>query len=340
VSIPAPEGGSTTAARYNLVADDIVIHAGSDIASDVYYNTLANEGTITGIMTKGLGTLPGYPSSPLAISPGTVAFDVPNGETLPLGPGPYGDVTVQPGATLIVHEGTYGLGSLLIKSGGSLVFDGPVELHIRYGFAADNSTFVGPANGLSTTAADLRIYSSATDKESRFNYAVSISPKSALSANINAPKGTIWLNQGTRVTGAFAAQDILISNDVQVRLATAFQGLVYAPASTPSAGIAEQLADEMQVPTSFELGQNYPNPFNPSTTIRYGLPRQSRVILTVHNMLGEEVARLVDGEQPEGYYQVQWNGRSSNGAAVSTGVYFYRLSTNDFTDVKKMILLK
>jgi flagellar hook assembly protein FlgD len=88
------------------------------------------------------------------------------------------------------------------------------------------------------------------------------------------------------------------------------------------------------------LGQNYPNPFNPSTQIRYGLPKASYVTLTVHNVLGQEVARIVDEAQTEGYYDVRWNGTNESGGIVGTGVYFFRIHAGDFTETRKMLLVK
>ncbi len=95
------------------------------------------------------------------------------------------------------------------------------------------------------------------------------------------------------------------------------------------------------VPQAFALLQNYPNPFNPSTTIRYGLPSQSKVRLIITNTLGQEVVVLTNGEKEAGYHEVEWQ------ANVASGLYFYRIdaaSTSDpnnrFIQVKKMLLLK
>jgi flagellar hook assembly protein FlgD len=88
------------------------------------------------------------------------------------------------------------------------------------------------------------------------------------------------------------------------------------------------------------LSQNFPNPFNPTTEIRYGLPKQSRVTLTIYNALGQEVAQLADEIQDAGYHQMRWNGTNRSGLPVSTGVYFYRLRAEGFVDIKKMLLVK
>jgi len=88
-------------------------------------------------------------------------------------------------------------------------------------------------------------------------------------------------------------------------------------------------------PTEFILKQNYPNPFNPTTTINYELPRTSRVSLTVHDMLGREVAVLVNGWRDAGAYKVK-----VDVSGLSSGVYLYRLQAGDFVQSKKLVLLK
>ncbi|MCH7887032.1 MAG: T9SS type A sorting domain-containing protein [Candidatus Marinimicrobia bacterium] len=100
------------------------------------------------------------------------------------------------------------------------------------------------------------------------------------------------------------------------------------------------IGDETSLPTEFALRQNYPNPFNPSTTISYSLPTASDVKIVVYNLLGNEIATLVNGQQAAGYHNVEWNGRSDSGKLVSTGIYFYRINADDFTAIRKMILMK
>ena len=92
---------------------------------------------------------------------------------------------------------------------------------------------------------------------------------------------------------------------------------------------------DLTAPTSFELNQNFPNPFNPETTIKYSLPQSGDVAMIIYNLLGQEVAKLVSEIQQGGYHSVTWN--ASN---VSSGIYFYRLTSGDFVSTKKMVLLK
>jgi hypothetical protein len=88
------------------------------------------------------------------------------------------------------------------------------------------------------------------------------------------------------------------------------------------------------------LSQNYPNPFNPSTKIRYQLPVRSFVTLKVYDILGREVAALVNEEKAVGSYEVEFNSHSGEGRNLTSGIYFYQFNAGDNTETKKMILLK
>ena len=89
------------------------------------------------------------------------------------------------------------------------------------------------------------------------------------------------------------------------------------------------------IPSGYSLSQNYPNPFNPTTTIGYDLPERTFVKLTVSDVLGNQVAILVNNFQEQGYHVATFNANE-----LGSGVYFYRLSTSYFSDVKRLILLK
>lgn len=93
-------------------------------------------------------------------------------------------------------------------------------------------------------------------------------------------------------------------------------------------------------PRRLVLRQNRPNPFNPSTTIEFGLPTPQRITLEVFNVEGRSITTLARGVLPSGYHQVTWGGRDAEGREVSTGVYFYRLVTEDRVLTRKMLMLK
>jgi hypothetical protein len=94
------------------------------------------------------------------------------------------------------------------------------------------------------------------------------------------------------------------------------------------------------IPEEFTLHQNYPNPFNPITTIQYDLPKASHVRLIIYDIMGREVATIINTEMNAGYQSIIWNTRNNYGKPVSAGIYFYHLQTNDFVKTKKMVLLK
>ena len=89
------------------------------------------------------------------------------------------------------------------------------------------------------------------------------------------------------------------------------------------------------IPNEYLLSQNYPNPFNPCTKIKYSVPELSFVTIKIYDVLGSEVATLVNEEKPVGTYELNWNA-----ANLPSGVYFYRLQAGDFVQTRKMIFLK
>jgi hypothetical protein len=93
-------------------------------------------------------------------------------------------------------------------------------------------------------------------------------------------------------------------------------------------------------PSEFSLSQNYPNPFNPATNIEFRLVKATHVKLEIFNIVGQRVRTLVDEDMKAGTYVADWDGNDENGKAVSSGIYFYRMEAADFSDMKKMLLVK
>jgi hypothetical protein len=94
------------------------------------------------------------------------------------------------------------------------------------------------------------------------------------------------------------------------------------------------------VPTFYQLSQNYPNPFNPVTRIDYALSERQHAVIVVYNILGQWINTIVDEEKPAGWYSVLWNGKTGKNKSVESGIYFYRLTAGDFSEARKMVLLK
>ena len=102
-----------------------------------------------------------------------------------------------------------------------------------------------------------------------------------------------------------------------------------------AAGQPDQIVETEELPTTFTLSQNYPNPFNPATTIQYGIPKNADVRITIYNILGEQVDQIVHKNLKAGYHKFHWDATT-----VGSGVYFYKLTAGDFTQIKKMSVLK
>ena len=95
-----------------------------------------------------------------------------------------------------------------------------------------------------------------------------------------------------------------------------------------------------EIPEEFSLSQNYPNPFNPLTKIDFALPKTGEAVITIYNILGQEVTTLVNQRLDYGYHTVTWQGTDRAGRPVSSGVYFSELRARGFRQTKKMLLLK
>ena len=94
------------------------------------------------------------------------------------------------------------------------------------------------------------------------------------------------------------------------------------------------------LPEIFTLHQNYPNPFNPVTNLDYEIPEDAMVNITVFDMMGKVVRTLVNGQQSAGYKTLQWNATSNSGQSISAGLYIYTIQAGEFSQTRKMILLK
>ncbi len=102
----------------------------------------------------------------------------------------------------------------------------------------------------------------------------------------------------------------------------------------------ESIRIEIALPRTFKLYQNYPNPFNPNTKIRFDLPKNEHVKVSIYNILGQEVHVLLNEPRIAGFHEEIWNGRDRFNRPVASGVYFYRINAGQFNATKKMLLVK
>jgi len=156
--------------------------------------------------------------------------------------------------------------------------------------------------------------------------------------------------------------DIVMIPAMVTKYSTSFN---YSYSDTFDSGLDVDLEKDKSLPDKFYLGQNYPNPFNPSTTIPFTVHSKQKTVnspirttqksvngsqlmvhspipttLIIYNMLGQRVRTLVDEEKLSGEYKVIWDGRDDKGNEVSSGIYFYKLQTESFSQTKKMLLVK
>ena len=98
--------------------------------------------------------------------------------------------------------------------------------------------------------------------------------------------------------------------------------------------------NKQSIPNVYVLDQNHPNPFNPTTTLRYDLPEDAMVNITIYDMMGRQVKTLINGKQSAGYKSLKWNATNNLGQSVSAGLYLYMIQAGDFRQIRKMVLFK
>lgn len=116
--------------------------------------------------------------------------------------------------------------------------------------------------------------------------------------------------------------------------------LVTHPGDASSFPAVTDINNIADLQIEYKLNTNYPNPFNPSTNISFSIAKNSNVVLEIYNSIGEKVTTLVDQNYSVGSYSVVWNAKDDFGNKVNSGIYIYRLVSNDFVETKRMVLLK
>jgi hypothetical protein len=147
---------------------------------------------------------------------------------------------------------------------------------------------------------------------------------------LSTDNGNSWLIADSSLSGKYI-KSLSVSGGNLIA-GTSSNGVWRRTLSDMITGIKYKYSD---IPQIFTLQQNFPNPFNPNTTISFSLPSKSYVLLRVYDVLGREVATIISEDISAGNYSRRWNA-----ANISSGIYFYRLQADSFTETKKMILLK
>jgi hypothetical protein len=183
----------------------------------------------------------------------------------------------------------------------------------------------------------------------------SISAGTAISLNIARLGACYYMQPGTYVLGRIRFNRVDTTGCITLHLRTTgtgfsvvqdsitqwlspadFDSLATVPAGCIRLDFLTGVSgNNSELPTVFKLYNNFPNPFNPSTTIKYDVPSNSFVKITIFDILGKEVSRLVNSQMSAGRYEVKWDATN-----YSSGTYLYKFEANDFVDIKKMVLIK
>ena len=279
--------------------------------------------------------------------PGDVDIVVKRKEHLEIAPadGPFNEIQVRQKGTLVFTGGEYHIGRLDIGPNSRVLFRDATTLLIADKFALDHKSYFGPEQGAAVDASDILVYVEGVNgrkgKLHSAPKAAKVGDKVRFFGNIYAPNGTIHLRHKSQSTGAFIGKDVILGVQAEVFLQSGWDtpNVIYDPASLQVAKpVVLNIAAE-KPEDSIDL-LNYPNPFNPSTIIHYVLDEPSYVRLTVYNVLGQEVRRLVNAVQTTGEHYMEWDGRNSAGQAVAPGVYLSRLETSQSVTVRKMVMAK
>jgi len=169
--------------------------------------------------------------------------------------------------------------------------------------------------------------------DARFNGDMKYTVESGEISVINTNKD-LTLNYTVNIHPGEYMEWVLITENGEEYILTGTDEIVLNQATTMT------LTKRAIIPQVYTLHQNYPNPFNPITSLKYDLPEQAQVTLTIYNLMGREITQLVNTTQEAGYRSVQWNATDMHGKPVSAGVYLYQIRAGEFVQTRKMVLLK
>jgi hypothetical protein len=207
----------------------------------------------------------------------------------------------------------------------------------------------GKVNSLTVNSTDLYF---GVEMPARERLSYSLPPKPPVGAfDVRFKGGWKLVNDFGEVEVMSTSETLTISYDIKVEageqmnwILTSENGEAYTLEGLDEITVPSTdrfiLKRNPEIPRTFSLHQNYPNPFNPITTLRYDLPEQAQVILTIYNLLGRKVSQLVNTSQKAGFKSVRWDATDSFGKPVSAGVYLYQIQAGEFVQTRKMVLLK
>jgi len=212
-----------------------------------------------------------------------------------------------------------------------------------FSFAEDNTAFVATnGSGVCRLAPGATSWIQAnTGLDNSMVLSLAVGPDNELIAGTDGDGIFQSVDQGDTW---FSINDGL-DNDTILSLFTSSAGMLFAGSNGSGVFRNVRLTTTVQspatsIPNRFGLSQNYPNPFNPETQITFELPSSTKVTLAVYNLLGQEILVLVDEEMSSGTKSVRWDGKDRVGRAVASGVYVYKLLAGQFSETRRMTLLR
>ncbi len=241
--------------------------------------------------------------------------------------------------TLTLSSVTYGGGGLAIKVDSSSTLDfGGSELGGNGLFTLNKGAILATAHANGIAGAVQTTGSVTFDPEASYMFngtaaqiTSTLMPTTLNGLAINNEAGVV-LSQPTTINGVLRLMAGELDNTIPFTLGPN-GSISYEGGRLKFTTAVDEQSPE--IPTEFALFQNYPNPFNPSTTIHYDLPKRTHVTLKIYDVMGHLVAELVNGEQDAGAYNVVWDAQG-----LTSGVYYYKISAEDFTSVRKLVLIK
>lgn len=215
--------------------------------------------------------------------------------------------------------------------GKGILASGVIYSNIKMGYSVDNIHPMTPSNVISEMVGETSMKMSWENEEDvDFEY---YSVYKGSSPDFTPSQDNLVLQTEEKW---FIDNDIVIGNTYHYVIASVDDAMNHSFTPVNTVSITSTGTEQGLIPEDFELSQNFPNPFNPSTILKFGLPEASEVHLVVYDMLGREVAVLVNGkEMNAGYHEVTFNA-----SQLASGVYFYRINAGDFSQIKKMLLMK
>lgn len=321
-----------------FAVQDILLEKKNTVDGDATagrYVTLQGNATVNGAISAPT-PVPPIPIPHPIFTAGGADIAVPTGGFLALAPGSYGFVELKIRSELELSAGDYYFEELELDNKSTVSYDlsgGAITVNITNKLYADARASFEIAGAGSSKDITVNVIGTS---HVRFRKNVTFV------GNLIAPFARVNAEKNFYLRGAIYAFKIYFQNGATF--------MHHAAPILPIPDRGEIITEEeisTLLPTRYQLHPSHPNPFNPSTTIQYDLPVKSQVMLVVYNTLGQEVARLVNGQWDAGIHEVEWTGRSGNGKQVASGMYIYRLyavpldgSLAPHMSTQKMLLLK